>query len=436
MKNVKFNYKNTAGVSDGNLKEIVGQTEKYRLKLAEVVATQNMDALEASILLPDLNRDETDEAIKIYKTKQLKYIIVVGIGGSILGTQAIYNALRKSDYDNGDKPQMLFIDAIDERRIAGILSLIDQNIKNADEIIINIVSKSGKTVETMANFEILANELSKRFGDILPRVVATTDENSRLWKIAREKNIKTLLIPKIVGGKFSVFSAVGLFPLGLCGINSQELLNGARDARQVCLEKELENNPALAQTAVICAHLKQGKNIHNNFFFNPAMEFVGRWGRQLAGESIGNKSGLDGAIANAGWTPIVSIGSTDMHSMSQLYLEGPKDKITTFIFSSASEYDLQTPENGIFNLDGIAKMPAVKLTDIIYQSVKTAYLKEELPFMEIQLDTISAYTLGAFLQIQMMKIMYIARLLNVNAFDQPSVELYKKEMRAKLLENR
>ncbi len=422
-------------MSDDDLKEIAGQAEQYRLKLAEIVSAQNMDALEASILLPDLNCDEINETINFYKTEQLKYVIVIGIGGSVLGTQAIYNALQKSNYGNGDKPQMLFIDAIDERRIAGILSLLDKNIKTADEIIINIVSKSGKTVETMANFEILADELSKRFCDILPRVVATTDENSRLWKIAREKNIKTLIIPKTVGGKFSVFSAVGLFPLGLCGIDISELLDGAREARAVCLEKELKNNPALAQTAVLYAHLKQGKNIHNNFFFNPAMEFVGRWGRQLAGESIGNKKGLDGATANAGWTPIVSIGSTDMHSMSQLYLEGPKDKITTFIFSSASKYNLQTPENGIFNLDGIAKMPAVKLADIIYQSVKIAYLKEKLPFMEIQLDTISARTLGAFLQIQMMGIMYIAQLLNVNAFDQPSVELYKKEMREKLSGN-
>ncbi len=438
MKGLRFNYKNTAGVAENDIKKIAERAEQYRLKLAEIADKQDWSAEEASILLPDQNREALDAALKIYQNKQLRFVIVIGIGGSILGTQAIYNALRKTDYINGaDAPQMLFLDALDERRLADILSLLDKKINGAEEIVINVVSKSGRTVETLANFEILASELSKRFGDILSRVVATTDENSPLWKIAKGKNIRTLPIPKMVGGKFSVLSPVGLFPLELCGISARELLEGARAARAFCLAEAIEDNPALTRAAVIFTLAEKGKNILNNFFFNPEMRSVGQWYRQLIGEGLGNRLNRDGAVVRNGITPLVSLGSTDLHSMLQLYLGGPTDKITTFIFSPATEYNLRIPENKIFGtIKNIGRASALKLTRAMYEGVTASYLKEKLPFLEIQLSVISAQTLGALLQTFMLEIMYLAHLQNVNAFDQPSVELYKQEMRDKLSKNK
>ena len=422
-------------MNESDIKKIAEQAEQYRLKLVDVVAKQDMNAPEASILLPDQNFDALDTALKIYKTEQLRYVIVAGIGGSILGTQAIYNALRKNDYVNGvgGAPQMLFVDAIDERHLVSVLSLLDQKITKRDELLINIVSKSGQTVETIANFEILTRELSKSFGNILPRIVATTDENSCLWKIAKEKNIMTLPIPKIVGGKFSVFSPVGLFPLELCGISARELLEGARDAREMCLAKSIEDNPALMRAVVIFLLAEKGKNIHNSFFFNPEMKAVGQWYRQLVGEGLGNRRNRAGVVVRNGITPLVSLGSSALHSMLQLYLGGPTDKMTTFIFSPSSEYNLQIPKNKIFDtIENMGEASALELTHAMYASVTATYLEEKLPFMEIKMDVISAYTLGALLQTYMLEIMYLAELQNVNAFDQPSVELYKQKMREKI----
>ena len=175
--------------------------------------------------------------------------------------------------------------------------------------------------------------------------------------------------------------------------------------------------------------MQQGYVINDNFFFHPELESVGKWYRQLMGESIGKEHSLDGNVVHTGITPTVSLGSTDLHSVGQLYLGGPKDKLTTFVAAPNTLVRVTVPEHRIFPdlvpmIDG---KTAENVMDAILEGVKVAYQKAELPYMQVTLDAINEESLGAFLQFKMLEMMYLGVLLNVNSFDQPNVEAYKVE---------
>jgi glucose-6-phosphate isomerase len=215
----------------------------------------------------------------------------------------------------------------------------------------------------------------------------------------------------------------------LCKINIDQLQKGAKLAVSDCVSKDLNKNKAMISAISIYLHSQKGKNIHNTFLFNPELESLGKWYRQLMAESIGKRKNSKGKIVRAGITPIVSIGSTDLHSMAQLYFGGPNDKFTNIVFAKQ--------KNGvkISNLEfgglaeGIENKSFENIMRAIVGGVKAAYEKNKLPFIDIALNEISEKSLGYYLQFRMIEIMYLARLLQVNAFDQPNVEDYKKETR-------
>ena len=238
------------------------------------------------------------------------------------------------------------------------------------------------------------------------------------------KDIKKIAVPKNVGGRYSVLSAVGLFPLHLAGINIDALHKGADQAVIDCTSKNLSKNYSMLSAILTFLHWKKGINIHNTFFFNPELESLGKWYRQLMAESIGKKKDLKGKVVRRGITPIVSIGSTDLHSMAQLYFGGPKDKFTNIVYGKRKD--------NIF-IPKIEGKNFKNIMDAIYGGVVAAYKKNNLPFLTIELENISEKTLGYYLQFRMIEMMYLAQLMQVNAFNQPGVEDYKKETR-KLLE--
>jgi len=173
---------------------------------------------------------------------------------------------------------------------------------------------------------------------------------------------------------------------------------------------------------------EHGFTINDNFFFHPELESVGKWYRQLMGESVGKEQSLTGEVVHAGITPTVSLGSTDLHSVGQLYLGGPKDKLTTFV-SSKQTASLSVPDERVFpNLvPMITGRSAADIMAAILQGVKIAYQKADLPFMEVVLDSLDEESIGAYLQFKMLEMMYLGQLLSVNSFDQPNVESYKVE---------
>ena len=371
------------------------------------------------------------------KSLNIATIIVIGIGGSNLGTIAIHKALHGDFYNelNGETelknaPKIYFADTVDSDYLVDIISAVEAELQHGLNILVNVITKSGTTTETIANFEIFLNLLKKYKNNYQEYVVATTDGGSALWNYAHEHNIVCLEVPKKVGGRFSVFTAVGLFPLGFLGVNIEKLLTGAQAIIKDCLDENLENNPAVLSAAVTFYHYKKGANIHDTFVFAKYLRNFGQWYRQLVGESIGKKFNKNKEKVEVGVTPTVSVGTIDLHSVAQLYLGGPQDKFTTFVTAKPNK-EIVLPNIKAF--DALVKNIQGKSLSFIMNSivggVKAAYKNDNRPFVSAHLPLVNEYTMGQLLQWKMLEIMYLGYLLNVNPFDQPQVELYKKETR-------
>ncbi len=432
-------YQNTSGVEDAQLEvgqKALSEYVDFIWKLAQG-DQGNFDYgySESSIILPldGAFRNSLLAKIKEKKNKELKYIMVVGIGGSNLGTMALYQALRGLDvFMHEEDAKIIFLDTVSSPLINQAINFLNNQINSPEEILVNVISKSGETTETVANFEVIYDVLKKRFGDkINSRLVFTTDKGSKLWKIAEEKGLDLLEIPEKVGGRYSVFSAVGLFPLGLANFNIEVFWDGAAEMVKRCTNKDVFQNPALVSAISTYIHYTNGLNIYNSFYFNPELKTLGRWYSQLMAESVAKEFDLNNQKVNIGITPITSIGSTDLHSTATLFLSGPKNKFTQFIHASQKEGSPQVPKE-LFMNDLVPNISGKSIADVmnaIFYGVKIAYLKNGLPYSEIVMHDISEDSLGQYLELKMFETMYLARLFGVNAFDQPKVEDYKRETR-------
>lgn len=376
------------------------------------------------------------------KYKNTSLLVVIGIGGSNLGTIAIQEAIlgKQHNLHPGNRPKILYADTVDPDSMNTIQSLMDAELKKNKKVVLNLISKSGGTTETIANFEILYTTLKKyKKQKAAESVVVTTDDGSHLWHFAKERKFKVFAMPKTVGGRYSVFSPVGLFPLALLGIDIKKLLDGAADMRAACLRDEHNENPAILRAAMIANAHASGKNITDNFYFKTDLESIGKWYRQLMGESIGkeyNKAGTE--VIHAGITPTVSIGSTDLHSMAQLYFGGPNDKFFTLVSINKFSTNLAVPV--IKEYDALVpNIQGKKLTvimDAICDGVATTLENRNKTFCRIKLHDSKEESIGALLQLHMMEIIYLAAIYDVNPFDQPNVEEYKVETKRILAKKR
>lgn len=355
-------------------------------------------------------------------------IIVVGIGGSNLGTIAVHEAINGKLYNINSSPKIFFADTVDNDSMNSIISIMKRYLENNQRVILNVISKSGGTTETIANFELLLMVLKEYRSEYKKDVVVTTDEKSEFWNIALSEGFQVLGIPKKVGGRYSVFSAVGLFPLAYIGIDIDALHSGASNMRTECLNS-FKQNPAAISAALQHYHYTHGKNISDTFLFISDFESIGKWYRQLMGESIGKE--YDKSHQNrilCGMTPTVSVGSTDLHSMAQLYLGGPYDKFTTFVKLDQKE-GLSVPNMPVYDklVSHIQGKPLPVLMNAIIAGVQTAFSQQQRPYCTMTISDRSVQSIGALLQWKMMEMMYLGFLLGVNPFDQPNVEQYKTE---------
>jgi|SRR3989338_38394 len=356
-----------------------------------------------------------------------EYIVVIGIGGSSLGTEAVGQAVVLK----GKGPKLLYADTADSFTLQSIMEKIEAVLAKKKTIILNCVSKSGSTAETAANFQILLAILKRYRKDYAKFVVITTDKDSRLWHAALTQGFSVLEIPSRIGGRYSVFSAVGLFPLGMAGVNLDGLLSGAAAMAKRCVERDVETNPAAMSAAILYWHLQRGRKIHDTFLFSPAFEGLGKWYRQLMAESTGKELDKNGKKVSTGMTPTVSLPQ-DLHSMAQLYLGGPQDKFTTFVKSQDNGPVIKVPSTGTGLAGNIQGKSLSEMTDALYGGIVEAYRSGKRPFAEILLPDRSARAIGQFLQMKMMEMCYLCHLMNVNPFDQPAVESYKSEARRML----
>lgn len=407
----------------------------YIDELKKIHATHRYGAQESSINCSDDRRMHQEIMNMVAKktSPKLRYVVVVGIGGSFLGAKAVYEAVR-GIYDSVSEtyPKLVLLDTISARDIMAVVDMLASHAESKEEFLINVISKSGTTTETVANLETLCDALSVRFGDIADRIVITTDENSVMWKAAGKHRIARLPIPKNVGGRFSAMSAVGQFPLACVGIDVRKWLNGAHDMLKKCLQKK--NNPAVRSASIIYHYRTQDIRIHNTFLFNPELEWLGKWYRQLMAESLGKRENEVGIEVREGILPIVSVGSSDLHAMLQFYLGGPNMSLTSFVYAKQLPTQVKVPKKKLLgelvqNIEGVSYK---KIMEAIYEGTKAAYTEHGLSYMEITMGRIDEYAIGQFMQWKMCETMCLARLLNINAFNQPNVEDYKKVTRSLL----
>lgn len=353
-------------------------------------------------------------------------LVLVGIGGSNLGTLALAQAIRGSLQHLTTSPALLCADTTDAHAISDIIVTMHEATKQKQRLAVVIISKSGSTTETVANANIILEVLQADVSSWRSRVVAITDEGSALWSAAGKEKFHRAAIPKRLGGRYSVLSAVGLVPLAILGLDTKALLAGAAAMRERCLTTK--DNPATALALAHYTQLHARKNVTEYFVFGSDLEGMGHWYRQLLGESCGK----DGK----GATPTVAVGSTDLHSIGQLALGGPKDKFTVFV-EAVSETRLAVPKQPVLNLvKGLGGKDLHTILRATAEGTRKAYVERKLPFAHIMLPRRDEHALGELLMLSMIEVTLLARLLRVNAFDQPAVESYKEHTRAILAKKR
>lgn len=427
--NLLFSFQQTDSINLATLAKIAQEKELIEYSnMIDAQVNKKYTTEFSSLYLPFDDTMHTFVKTLIAQKKALEptVLVVIGIGGSALGAKAVHQSIYGRFYHaTNPKLRVYFVQTIDSDRIMTILKVVELQLKQGNNVLVNVVTKSGTTTETIVNFEIILDLLKQYRDDYQDLVVVTTDKDSQLWVRAKIERFALLEIPKNVGGRYSVFSTVGLFPLGLAGIDIDQLLDGARSGIQQCLKNSLESNPALQSALLLYEHYQRNITIHDMFIFSVDLETVGKWYRQLMGESIGKERNKRGERVLAGITPTVSLGTIDLHSVAQLYLGGPRDKFTTFVRVENGHKKIVIPKTAPPYLQNKT------LSDLMHafvEGTQMAYKKNNRPFCTVTLPEKNEFFIGQFLQFKMVEIMYLGYLLEVNSFDQPNVELYKQEV--------
>ncbi|HET6232246.1 MAG TPA: glucose-6-phosphate isomerase [Longimicrobiaceae bacterium] len=359
-------------------------------------------------------------------------IVVLGIGGSALGTIALRTALLDPYWNELDDegrdffPRLYVLDNIDPATFAAFLKRID-----LAKTLFNVVSKSGGTAETMSQYLIIRDLLEAQLGEhYRGHLLFTTDpEKGVLRQIAKAEGIATLPIPGNVGGRFSVLSAVGLLPAAMVGIDVGELLAGAKAMAERCATDDLAKNPAGAYAALqYLADTKARAPIHVMMPYSDRLRDVADWFRQLWAESLGKAKGRDGADVHVGPTPVKSLGATDQHSQVQLYVEGPFDKTITFLCERDGGDDVpipsRYPEHGELSYLGGHSLGELLRTEML--ATEAALAKRGRMSMTLEIPAVDARSLGALFFLLEAATVYAGHFYGIDAMDQPGVELGKQ----------
>jgi len=425
MKTITFDW-SACGIPEAQIQTLLKQTEPEFARIQRAATTGYEDARASLNLCQDKTMLRNVRAM-VAEKKRLKpsALLHIGIGGSNLGVIAIQEALLGRVLPKG--MQILYADTVDSPSTSRIAAALEARLRRGEKIIIHLVSKSGSTTESIANFALYARLLKRYDKHYQSSIVITSDDDSKLTEYAHTQGYACLSIPKKVGGRYSALSPVGLFPLGLLGIPIDELLAGAAHMRNQCL-KSLDN-PAARSAVFQYAQDIQGRVISDLFLFSSDLESLGKWYSQMLAESIGKEYDTSGKKVNVGITPTVSIGSTDLHSIGQLFLGGPKDEITTFVHAMKQKPAVSIPKDTALEqlVPHVTGKRVQTIMDAIYGGVMVAFKQHERPYVQVHLPEVSAHVLGQFMQWKMMEIMYLGSLFNVNPYDQPNVEAYKTE---------
>jgi len=345
----------------------------------------------------------------------------IGIGGSALGPIALFTSLQDSYYNLDQKPRMFFPDNIDPDWIHELLEHID--IKRT---LFHVVSKSGGTAETAASLLHFMGFLKDQTGEnFYKHLIFTTDAYEGLLnKIAGEHPIRCFRIPTNVGGRFSVFTPLGLIPAALAGIDIRALLAGAAKMEKKIWTADLMQNPAFLYAAIHTSYMKMGKNISVMMPYSSKLRDIADWYRQLWAESLGKRFDNAKNKIEIGQTPVKALGATDQHSQVQLYVEGPNDKIITFLEVEKFKNNMHLTNHFpyITDFDYLSGQSLGSLLNTEKLATELALTQNERPNITIQMDEVNEENVGGLLFLFQAATAFAGEMLNINAFNQPGVE--------------
>ncbi|KAA0258178.1 glucose-6-phosphate isomerase [Deferribacter autotrophicus] len=365
--------------------------------------------------------DQALDNITAYAKKKLgKFndLVVVGIGGSSLGLEAIVNALLPHGYNSltfserGGFPRIWIADNVDPYKIQWIM----KNCQPSDTLVC-VISKSGGTVETVSNFNILYKWLSEEVEKPKDHIIVITDpEKGLLRKWSEENEIDTFFVPKNVGGRFSVFSPVGLVPASLLGLEIDKMIEGAKDFIATNLQQ------ALVLSAIYIFYIEKGYKINVLMPYTSRLSKFADWYCQLWAESLGKRYDKDGKEIFFGTTPLKSVGAIDQHSLLQLFKEGPDDKVFTFIEVLNHDADKKIVSVMDEEVDYLKGKSLGELLNYELYATELALKNANRPSVKIVTDIIDEYRLGYLMMLFMYVVPIVGLYFNINPFDQPGVE--------------
>jgi glucose-6-phosphate isomerase len=359
-------------------------------------------------------------------------LVVLGIGGSALGNIALQTALNPYMSNLDDKrrrgPRLFVFDNVDPIQFGSFLDWVDDKL---DKTIFNVISKSGQTSETAAQFLIIHKLLLDRIGPkgLRKQVIATTDpRKGTLRKITDDLKLRCLEVPDGVGGRFSVLSAVGLFSAAMCGIDIDSLLAGARSMDKRVSREDFYKNPAAILAAINYHFYNRGKKISVMMPYSYALKDLADWYRQLWAESLGKATDLSDNEVHIGPTPIKALGATDQHSQIQLYREGPNDKLFTFlqVHDFGKDLEIGSAPDCAPELGFLAGKNLGTLLNNEKRATEYALLQSQRPCLTVLFPEVNAYTVGQFIYLYEVTTSLAGALFGINPYDQPAVELGKE----------
>ncbi len=372
----------------------------------------------------NLVHQDTKEFKEYAKEVKQKNIVVIGIGGSTLGTYAIYKFLKHSKILS---KKLYFLETTDPVDIKSKIEAID-----LEDTLFIVISKSGTTIETVSIFKYLNSLVECDKSNTL----IITENDSKLNKYAQSNDIKTFEIPKNVGGRFSVFSAVGLLPLAIVGIDIDELLSGAKDVYDSFFDKR-ESYERVLKKARFFVEYKNSFNINVVFSYSSRLDGFNKWYIQLWGESLGK---IDINSTRQGLTPIGIIGPIDQHSFLQLIVEGRRDKTVTVIKVDDFANDLKIPAVKLVGLEELDYLDNIEFSSLINKqadaTIESINNLNDIPCDVITIDRVDEKSCASLMYEYELLTSVCAKFMYINAYNQPGVEAGKIILKNKLKSDR
>ena len=426
MSNIKLDYK-YSGIDTNELMIYADKVERIHKELHEKAKDKN--EFVGWLELPTKYNKREFERIKKCANKiqqDSDVLVVIGIGGSYLGARAVIESLTHTFYNSLDKklrktPQILYVgNNISSTYLTDLIELIGDR-----DLSINVISKSGTTTEPAIAFRVFRELMENKYGvkEARKRIYVTTDkEKGALKKLSLEEKYETFVIPDNVGGRYSVFTAVGLLPIATAGIDIDKLMEGTRFAQEKYSDSNLKYNDCYKYAVLRKLLYKSRKTIEILVSYEPKIHYVIEWWKQLFGESEGKE--------NKGIYPSGAEFTTDLHSLGQYIQEGKRILFETVINVAKTDSNIKINIDED-NLDGLNYLSG-KTMDFVNKKAMEgtiqAHVDGGVPNIVINIDRLDAQTIGHLLYFFELACAMSGNLLGINPFDQPGVEKYKTNM--------